>query len=219
MPESGTPPQSDTPVLGTRREPPSTIRGAQVLAGTEIRATVDTPLSTKTSKAGDQFTATVTGPVRSSNGDVAIPAGSKVRGEVSESEHGKTLPAIRGKAILDLRFREVTLPDGRNLPIVASLASLHSASGGSAGATTDAEGQVRDRTTGKEVAKDVGIGAGMGTVAGLILGSAFKGLAIGAIIGGGYVLATKGKEVNLPAQSGLVLKLDRYLVMPANAAP
>jgi hypothetical protein len=30
--------------------------------------------------------------------------------------------------------------------------------------------------------------------------------------GGGYVLATKGKEVNLPAETGMVLKLDQPLV-------
>ena len=66
-------------------------------------------------------------------------------------------------------------------------------------------------TRGKDVAKDVGIGAGIGTVAGLLFGGPLKGLAIGALAGGGYVLATKGKEVNLPAQTGMVIKLDQPL--------
>jgi hypothetical protein len=29
--------------------------------------------------------------------------------------------------------------------------------------------------------------------------------------GGGYVLATNGKQVNLPAQTGMVIKLDQPL--------
>jgi hypothetical protein len=43
----------------------------------------------------------------------------------------------------------------------------------------------------------------------LIFGSPLKGLAIGALSGGGYILATKGKDVNLPAQTGMVIRLDQ----------
>jgi hypothetical protein len=70
---------------------------------------------------------------------------------------------------------------------------------------------VQSGTQGKDVAKDVGIGAGVGTVAGLIFGAPLKGLAIGALAGGGYVLATKGKDVQLPAQTGMVIRLDQPL--------
>jgi hypothetical protein len=80
------------------------------------------------------------------------------------------------------------------------------------------EGEVQSGNTGKRTAKDVGIGAGVGTVAGLIFGSALKGLAIGALAGGGYVLATNGKDVELPAQTGMVLRLDHNLSVPANSA-
>ena len=46
--------------------------------------------------------------------------------------------------------------------------------------------------------------------------SALKGLAIGAIAGGGYVLATGSKEVELPAQTGLVLKVNQNTSVPAS---
>jgi hypothetical protein len=36
-------------------------------------------------------------------------------------------------------------------------------------------------------------------------------MAVGALTGGGYVLATKAKEVNLPAQTGMVIRLDQAL--------
>jgi hypothetical protein len=94
--------------------------------------------------------------------------------------------------------------------VEATLLSVHDKKAGS-------EGEVTSSTGGKTVAKDVGIGAGLGTVAGLIFGGALKGLAIGAIAGGGYVLATQGKDVDLPAQSGMKLRLDQALSIPASA--
>jgi len=111
---------------------------------------------------------------------------------------------------LNLRFRDVVLPNGQSLPIAATLVSVHSTNGRDS-RNADQEGQVESSTRGRDVAKDVGIGAGIGTVAGLLFGSPLKGLAIGALAGGGYVLATKGKDVNLPAQTGMVLKLDQPL--------
>jgi hypothetical protein len=182
----------------------------QVAAGTEIHATLDTPLSTKTSKPGDRFTATTAQPVRGNNGNEVIPPGARIEGEVSEAEEGKAVAVLRGRGKLNVRFRDVVLPNGQSLPIVATLVSVHSTNGKES-KNADQEGQVESSTRGKDVAKDVGIGAGIGTVAGLLFGGPLKGLAIGALAGGGYVLATKGKDVNLPAQTGMILKLDQPL--------
>ena len=181
----------------------------EVPAGTEMRAALDTPLSTKTSKPGDRFTATVSQPVHGSNG-VVIPAGARVEGEVAEAEQGKTLPSVRGRGKLNLRFRDLVLPNGQTVPLVATLVSVNNTSGKNTH-KADNEGQVQSSTKGKDVAKDVGIGAGIGTVAGLIFGAPLKGLAIGALAGGGYVLATNGKDVNLPAETGMVIRLDQSL--------
>jgi hypothetical protein len=133
-----------------------------------------------------------------------------INGEVTEAEEGKTLPMVRGRGRLNFHFRDMTFPSHRSFPIGASLVSVQGKSAGS-------EGEVTSSTSGKSTAKDVGIGAGLGTVAGLIFGSALKGLAIGAIAGGGYVLATQGKDVELPAQSKLTLKLDQSVTIPASA--
>ena len=181
----------------------------EVPAGTEMRATLDTPLSTKTSKPGDRFTATVSQPVQGSSG-VVIPTGARVEGEVAEAEQGKTLPSVRGRGKLNLRFRDIVLPNGQTVPLIATLVSVNNTSGKTTH-KADNEGQVQSGTKGKDVAKDVGIGAGIGTVAGLIFGAPLKGLAIGALAGGGYVLATNGKDVNLPAETGMVIRLDQPL--------
>lgn len=183
--------------------------GGEVPANTEMRATLDTPLSSKTSQPGDRFTATIAQSLQGRNG-VAIPVGSRVEGEVSESDEGKTLPALRGKGKLNLRFRDIVLSNGQTVPLVAALVSVNSTNGRNM-QKADNEGQIESGTHGKTVATDVGIGAGTGTVAGLIFGGPLKGLAIGALAGGGYVLATDGKNVNLPAQTGMVIRLDQPL--------
>src|SRR3954471_12934919 len=99
------PQQSQGPMVSTRQGTSQTANngGTTVAPGTEIQAALDTALSTTNNRVGDQFTATIVQPVRDANGAVVIPAGAKVRGEVSESEQGKTLPEIRGKGRLNLR--------------------------------------------------------------------------------------------------------------------
>ena len=220
------PDQSSTPATRQNTNPPSTSStpdqsnpnsglaqrstgSGEIPVGTEIRATLDTPLSTKISKPGDRFTATVTQPVQGSSG-VVIPTGTRVEGEVAEAEDGKTLPSVRGRGKLNLRFRDIVLPNGQTIPLVATLVSVNNTSGKQT-RKADNEGQVQSGTQGKDVAKDVGIGAGVGTVAGLVFGGPLKGLAIGALAGGGYVLATNGKDVNLPAETGMVIRLDQPL--------
>ena len=206
---AGSPQLSTRPAAAPAAPAPS-ARQLIVPAGTEIHATLQEDLSSKTNKTGDTFTAVVAQDVKSSNGQLAIPTGTVINGEVTEAEEGKTLPMVRGRGRLNFHFRDMTFPSHRSFPIGASLVSVQGKSAGS-------EGEVTSSTSGKSTAKDVGIGAGLGTVAGLIFGSALKGLAIGAIAGGGYVLATQGKDVELPAQSKLTLKLDQSVTVPASA--
>jgi hypothetical protein len=216
-------PQTDqpAPASGTVLHPanvPEVAQGRDIAKGTEIKAALDTPLSSKTSKVGDRFTATVVQDVNGVNGSVGIPAGSKIEGEVSEAEQGKALPQLRGKGRLNLRFTDLVLPNGSRAPVFLTLKNVTDTSGKQDTKTsTTSEGEVNSRTSGGSAAKDVGIGAGIGTVAGLIFGHAIRGLAIGAIAGGGYVLATQGKDVEMPAKAGLVLNTDSPINVPANA--
>jgi hypothetical protein len=190
----------------------------EVGAGTEIHATLDTPLSTRTSKAGDRFTSTISDPVRANNGAVVIPTGARVEGEVAEAEEGKTDAALRGKGKLSLRFRDVVLPSGQTLPLTATLVSVHDTSGKN-NKKADEEGQIQPGARNKDAARGVGIGAGIGTAAGLVFGSPIKGLAIGALAGGGYVVSTKGKDVNLPAQAGMLIRVDQPLSWNGTSSP
>src|SRR5580765_4244393 len=120
---------------------PNSTSIEQVSAGTEMHATLDTPLSTKTSKPGDRFTATISDPVGDNSSVAVIPSGSRVEGEIAEPD-GETLAALRDKSKLSLRFRDVVLPNGQALPLTATLISVHDTSGKNT-RKTDEEGQIQ----------------------------------------------------------------------------
>ena len=180
--------------------------GNELPSGTEIYLSLDSALSTKTSQPGDHFSASVSQPVRDLNDQIVIPTGSHVNGQVTESEEGKNLPSVRGRGKLNMRFESITLPNGASIPISATLLSVNQSGGNG---SVNPEGEVQSETKASTAAKGVGVGAGIGTIAGLILGGPWKGLAIGAIAGGGYILATKGKDVELPQNTGLKIRLDQ----------
>jgi hypothetical protein len=185
----------------------------EVGAGTEIHAALDTPLSSKISKPGDRFTATVSDSVRATNGAVVIPSGARVEGEVAESEDGKTLAALKDKPKLSLRFRDVVLPSGQTLPLSATLISVHD-TGGKNSRKAPAEGQAESTRTSKD-----SNGIGTATAPGRSFGGPIKGLAIGSLSGGGYVIATNGKDVHLPAQAGMLIRVDQPLSWNGTSSP
>jgi hypothetical protein len=208
---------SPADVLQGSNQPASPTNSPAVIdevgAGTEIHAALDTPLSSKTSKPGDRFTATVSDPVRANNGAIVIPAGARVEGEVAESEDEKTLAALKDKPKLSLRFRDVVLPTGQTLPLTATLVSVHD-TGGKNSRKIITEGQTESGRSGKD---PNAIGAA--TAPARSFGGPIKGLAIGALSGGGYVVATNGKDVHLPAQAGMLIRVDQPLSWNGTAAP
>ncbi len=179
----------------------------EVGAGTEIHAALDTPLFSKTSKPGDRFTATVSDPVRASDGAVVIPAGARVEGEVAESDDEKTLAALKDKPKLSLRFRDVVLPSGQTLPLTATLVSVHDSS------SKNSKKVIRE-SQGESSKSSIGA-----IPRGQSFGGPIKGLAIGTLSGGGYVVATNGKDVHLPAQAGMLIRVDQPVSWNGTSAP
>jgi len=202
--------QNSAPAAPASNQPANSASGAgadqgiasKVPANTELHATLDTPLSTKTSKPGDRFTATVSQPVSGSSG-IVIPVGSRLEGEVSETDPAKSATALHGRETLNLRFRDIVLPNGQTVPLLSSLVSVNSTNA-KATQKADNESRIQSGSQGKAVTTDTG------TDATLSFGEPLKGLAIGSLAGGGYVLATNGRQqVNLPAQTGIVIRLDQ----------
>jgi hypothetical protein len=157
-----------------------------VPTGTEMSVRIDTALSSRTARREDLVDGTLTESVRV-DGRVAIPAGARVRGIVTNAE-----PAGRASSggRIEMTFDQLQLPNGRRVDIRSSVASI------------EEEGFSKKR-------------AGLGAVIGGILGGVLdgkKGALIGVLVGGGgAVVADKGNEVEIPAGTVVNLRLDRPL--------
>jgi hypothetical protein len=152
-------------------------REITVPAGTALPLEMTSSLSSESA----QVEAPVSARLRNAltiNGNTAIPAGSIVRGTVTDVERAGR---VQGRAHLSFAFNEVSMNGGREDLKTNPL-------------TFEAEA-----TKGEDATK-VGAGAVGGAILGGILGGkkgAAKGAAGGAAAGTGVVLATRGKEVTV----------------------
>ena len=166
----------------------STANTREVPAGTELDVRLQTTLNSGTAQPEQRFEATTAADLMGSNGQVLVPAGSLVRGVISDV---KAAGRVERKASMTLAFDQITIR-GRNHPIRATVAPV------------EGEGVRGD-------AAKIGTGAGVGAIIGGILGG-FKGALAGILIGGGGVVAaTEGQDVNLPAGTVLRLRFDSPL--------
>jgi len=75
---------------------------------------------------------------------------------------------------------------------------------------------VEERHDLKTDAEDIAIGTAGGSVAGAIFSRLLRGTIIGLVGGSAYVIAKKGKDVELPAQTGMLVRMDSNVSVPAN---
>jgi len=173
---------------GTATRSASTTNNREIPVGTELDVKLQATLNSGTAEPEQRFEATTAVDLKGDNGQVLIPAGSAVRGVISDV---KKAGRVERKASMTLAFDQVTVR-GRNYPIRATVAPF--------------EGEGVKGDAGK-----IGTGAGVGAIIGGILGG-FKGALAGILIGGGGVVAaTEGQEVNLPAGTVLRLRFDTPL--------
>jgi len=188
------------------------FQGAEITLpeGTPLNLELNDYLSTRLTKEGNPFTATLTVPVTVSD-RLVIPKGSLVSGTVSRVVRPGR---FRGKAILNLSFQSVRIQGRGELPIVASLSRLNTPQGG---AEVMEEGGVRgDGSTGRDAGRVAApglAGAGIGAIAGGGKGAAI-GAGIGVAVGLGTVFTTRGKDLDLRRGSTMEIRLDRPLQVP-----
>jgi outer membrane lipoprotein SlyB len=176
----------------------SSFAAAQTLnSGTEIKVRTDAPISAQSVTAGQSFPATVSQDVTDSTGSVVIPSGSRAQ-----------LAAVRtSDNQISLALRSITA-NGQRYSLSTN--------------STEAESTTAKQGVGKNTrtAKYVGGGALAGTLIGAIAGGG-KGAAIGALAGGaagaGAQTLTKGKKLDIPAESQLTFKLEQNVSLQ-NAA-
>lgn len=165
-----------------------------VPAGTAVTVTVAQSLSSKTSKAGQQFLATVTKPIMV-GGKAAIPKGAGVTGTViTAKEKGR----IKGEGELVISLTDITI-HGENYSIQ----------------TVTLDSTVKGK--GKRTAATTGGGAAGGALIGGLTGGG-KGAGIGAAVGaaGGLVggAFTGNKQIEIPAETPLTFTLAKSLTLP-----
>jgi hypothetical protein len=162
-------------------------------AGTELDVRLSQRLSSDTAQIEDRFEATTLVDVRQ-NGRVIVPAGSVVRGVVTDVEDAGRLER-KGK--LSLNFDQISV-NGRSYPIRGTVTQALEAGGY------------------KDDAGKIGAGAAVGAILGGILGGV-KGAITGILIGGGGVVAaTEGEDVVLPEGTVLRMRLDQSLTVRNN---
>lgn len=162
----------------------------EVPVGTEIDVRLTDRLNSGIAKVEDRFEATTLVDL-TVGGRVVIPAGSPVRGVVTDVQPGtRTNRTSR----MTLSFDQVTI-NGRAYPMRATVTEAIEGAG------------VRGELP------RAGIGAGVGAILGGILGGG-KGAILGGVIGaGGTVAATEGKDVDIPQGTTLRLRFDSPLAL------
>ncbi len=164
-------------------------------AGDQLRIRLTSPLSSKTNREGDQFTARVVSPSAYVNATVV--------GHITRISHsGKAT----GKTEMQLAFDEITMPDGRSAPLEAMVEKVYESASVK---TVDEEGNVQSGTRTRDTATRGAGGAAIGAVIGAIAGGG-KGAAIGAVIGGaagaGSVYAQNGKDMILEVGTEMMIR-------------
>ena len=209
-------------LLFSAAAPPARAQSHELLQGTEVHLRLLTGLSTAISKSGDPFLAEVTQPVYIGT-QMILPAGARVRGMVGGILHSKHFPLFRGQAAMNLSFRDLEV-DSRVFPAKMSIISLENPSEGNKQGKTRKdvkveEGQVvqaKHDIKGDVIAGTIGIGGG--TLVGAVFSNVGRGFGIGIAGSAVYVLERKGKEVEMPAQTSIMVRMDNTIVLPKLSA-
>jgi hypothetical protein len=163
--------------------------------GTAIAAKFDAGISSRTHKAGQTLTGTVSADVKDKSGRTIIPAGSKVHLTITAIHESENKGDKTGKLVLTPT--KVTIA-GRSYPISGSAKAL--------------DRTLKDRKTNAGDLAKVGAGIGAGALLGTaVSGGSTKGALIGGAIGGAVgtqrAVETQDRDVVVPVGSRLQVTL------------
>jgi hypothetical protein len=202
--------------LPTYAEPPR-----QVAQGTEIHLTVLTPISSAHSREGDPFVAVLAQPV-AFDSRIILPAGTRVNGVIGTNQKPKAFSIFRGQAYMNLTFKTIEV-DSRLIPVQMSILAIgqprvdsYSKPRKDMKITEGEVLQAKHDYTGDAIG--MAVGGGGGSLVGLIFSNAARGFGIGMAAGAVYVVARKGKQIDLPANTGMLVRMDSTITVPFVAA-
>ena len=180
-----------------RRTPTRRAAVPLVPVGTDLKVRINDTLSSKDSRIGDRFTATVLDPSRFDE--------ARLNGHISSiQKSGK----IKGRTSMNLAFDSIEMRDGRRGVLHGYVTRVYGEGSGKA----DEEGGVESGSRTKQTVKRAGIGATVGAIVGGIAGGG-KGAAIGLIIGGaggaGSLAVQGSKELKIESGTEMLVHVTR----------
>jgi hypothetical protein len=182
----------------TAKKRPTTRRVVPLVpVGTDLKVRINDTLSSKDSRIGDRFTATVIDPSRFDE--------ARITGHISSiDKSGK----VKGRTSMNLAFDSVELRDGRRGVLHGYVTRVYGEGSGRA----DNEGGVESGSRTNQTVKRAGIGATVGAIVGGIAGGG-KGAAIGLIVGGaggaGSLAIKGGKELKIESGTEMLVHVTR----------
>jgi hypothetical protein len=164
-------------------------------SGTAISAKFDAGISSRTHKAGQMITGTVSSDVKDKNGRIVIPAGAKVHVTIAAIHESERKSDKTGKLVLTATKVEI---GGRSYPMTGSASAL--------------DRTLKDRKTNAGDLAKVGVGIGAGALLGTaVSGGSTKGAVIGGVAGGAVgaqrAVETQDRDVVVPVGSRLKVTL------------
>lgn len=179
-----------------------------VKKGEKLKMSVSSILNTSYAEEYDEFFAQITNDIATEKG-VIIPAGSYAHGSIEDMARAKKLGR---NGFVSLNFDYIMTPDGRKIPVEASM-------------TTKANVV---KATAKHIAKDTGYMLGGGALGGWMAlnmlglpaaiathgGTAAAGAGLGAVAGLGIALSQTGKEVLITPGDEIKVKINSSLELP-----
>jgi len=175
---------------------------------TAFEIITNSEINTKKNHVGEIFTTTLNQPIVV-GGDIVIPAGSEVFGQVTYSEDAGR---VGRNAIMEIKFTGVKTPNGHKIPMMGKIV------------TKDNTGVLRGGSVKQQLVKNVStvavttvgslaVGASIGAIASEAGVGTAVGSAIGGIFGLGYVIIRKGREVNIPTGTKMIVILEQPLTV------
>jgi hypothetical protein len=176
-------------------KPSAKAAARSLAAGTTIAAKFDAGISSRTHKAGQKLTGTVSSDVKDKSGHVIIPSGSKVHLTIAAIHESERKSDKTGKLVLTPNKIEIA---GRTYPLAGSAVAL--------------DRTLKDRKTNAGDLAKVGVGAGAGALLGTaVSGGSTKGAviggAVGAAVGTQRAIETQDRDVVVPEGSRLKVTL------------
>ena len=198
--------------------PASFAEPRQVMQGTQVHLTLLNSISTSASREGDPFVAVVAEPVYLGN-QLLIPAGTRVNGTVGTVATPRRFSLIRGEAYMDLTFHSLEV-DSRLIPVQMSIITIeHPGDEATQKPRKDMKveegGVVQEKHDYKGDVLAATIGTGGASLIGAVFSHVVRGFGIGLAGSAAYIMSRKGKDVEIPAHSGILVRMDNTITMPA----